>query len=122
MTETTFTPRPWSTSPYYIRDQKAFIYGMAPDGVNRPRIAVVEFGVSCGNGIAAETEANARLIAAAPELYAGAEAAVDILESYIGFLHHLPADELERHPYIPAVEDAFDMLFAALAKARGEQS
>jgi hypothetical protein len=39
----------------------------------------------------------------------------DILESYIGFLHRMPADDLELHPYIPAVEQAFDKVSAALA-------
>jgi hypothetical protein len=68
----------------------------------------------------AEAIANARLIAAAPELYGAAEAAEDILESYVEFLHKMPASELELHPYIPSVEDAFDMVTAALRKARGD--
>lgn len=47
-------------------------------------------------------------------------AADDILEGYVIFLHHMPADELELHPYIPAVEETFDQVRAALAPASSE--
>lgn len=59
-----------------------------------------------------------RLTALEPLVEAGTPA-VEILVDYIEFLHRLPADELELHPYIPAVEEAFDRLSAALAKIGG---
>jgi len=64
--------------------------------------------------------ANARLIAAAPDLLRAGDAAVDILETYVEFLHRIPADELEMHPYIPAVEEAFDLVRDAITKARAK--
>jgi len=60
----------------------------------------------------------ARLIAAAPELYEGAAAAVDLLEQYAHFICTVKADDIEQHPYLPHVEQVLEDLRAALHKAR----
>lgn len=48
-------------------------------------------------------------------LRAACMAAGEILEDYIGFLHRMPSSELEMHPYIPTVQDAYDQCVAALS-------
>lgn len=63
---------------------------------------------------------NARLIAAAPDFVEPADDAADLLEQYAEFIRSVKADDLERHPYLPLVEDCIRGLRAALAKARGE--
>ena len=63
-------------------------------------------------------EANARLIAAAPDFAAAAPHAADMLEQYADFIRRdVKADELERHPYLPALEQVIDDLRAALRAA-----
>jgi len=58
----------------------------------------------------------------AGEVREALEAADDILEGYVIFLHHMPSDDLEAHPYIPVVEDAFDKVRAALAALRADDA
>jgi hypothetical protein len=41
------------------------------------------------------------------------EAADDIRKGYVEFLHHMPSSDLEQHPYIPLVEEAFDKVRSA---------
>lgn len=67
-----------------------------------------------------EAEANARLIAAAPDFADAAPDAADILEHYAEYVRGLPSAEFERHPYIPAIEEAAAKLRAAILKATGE--
>lgn len=62
---------------------------------------------------------DARLIAAAPDLFDAAPGAADILEHYAEYVRGLPSADFERHPYIPAIEEAAAKLRAAIAKARG---
>lgn len=61
--------------------------------------------------------ADARLIAAAPEFYEVAPDAADLLAHYAEFIRTVKADDLERHPYLPSVEDVVARLRAALLKA-----
>ena len=65
-------------------------------------------------------EANAWLIAAAPDLIEPAPDAADILEQYAEYIRGVKADELERHPYLPMIEDTARALRAAIAKATGQ--
>ncbi len=60
------TPGPWANSGADVKsgNPDEWIYG----GQYRARIAKVQFGLNYGQDIAAETAANARLIAAAPDL------------------------------------------------------
>lgn len=61
--------------------------------------------------------ADARLIAAAPDLLEPAPCAADILEQYAEYIRTVKADDLERHPYLPLIEDTAAQLRAAIAKA-----
>lgn len=69
------------------------------------------------SGRSAENEADARLIAAAPDLLEPAPNAADILEQYAEYVRTVKADELERHPYLPLIEETAADLRAAIAKA-----
>ena len=64
--------------------------------------------------------ADARLIAAAPDFADAAPDAAAILEHYAEYVRGLPSAEFERHPYIPAIEEAAAKLRAAILKATGE--
>jgi hypothetical protein len=69
---------------------------------------------------AQERERHARLIAAAPDFIEPADDAADLLERYAEYIRSsVKADDLERHPYLPSIEDAARGLRAAIAKARG---
>lgn len=79
-------------------------------------IAAVPTGVE-GYG-REEGRANARLIAAAPDFAEVAPDAVDILDTYAGFIRHsVKADDLDMHPYLPHLEDVIAKLRAALSRA-----
>lgn len=68
-----------------------------------------------------ETEANARLIAAAPDFAKVAPDAADILETYAGFIRHsVKADDLDMHPYLPHLEDIIAKIRAALSRVQGD--
>lgn len=70
-----------------------------------------------------ETEANASLIAAAPDFAAVAPDAADILDNYAGFIRHsVKANDLDMHPYLPHLEDVAAQLRAAIAKATGKDT
>lgn len=70
-----------------------------------------------------ETEANARLIAAAPDFAAAAPDAADMLDSYARFIReHVKADDLELHPYLPEIERVAGELRAALTRSTGDAS
>lgn len=79
-----WTPGPWKhsaiTAPPIERDERVWVY--APDGNgNHPRIAVVEAVMRDGDRIAINT-ANARLIAAAPEMYEALKLAAEAFRGY----------------------------------------
>lgn len=99
-----FTPGPWRFVPIPSRRAKGFAYyGIAIEGEN-PRL----FGTT-------DTEANARLIAAAPDLYEACKAALEFLR-----------DDLEDGD--PSVDDAAmrelmdvgGLLWIAIQKAGGQ--
>lgn len=113
MTDTKFTPGPWETFP--AANYNGF--AIAPKGV-LPTLAAVERPKGIANTInitafnfPGATEANAHLIAAAPELYAALEAAIE----EINHLRKFAGDN-------GAMIDDTDFVegIAALAKARGE--
>lgn len=96
-----FTPGPWSAEPMVPRADNAFYITATPDGNNSTKdVATV------GPCLAKTTAANARLIAAAPELYEAVERALRHAQN-IGV-------DSEGSSYV-------NQLRAALAKARGEQ-
>lgn len=68
-----------------------------------------------------EVEANARLIAAAPDFAEVAPDAADILERYAEFIRTVGSCDLERHPYLPEVERIAETLRAAISKATSRQ-
>lgn len=63
--------------------------------------------------------ADARLIAAAPDFVDPAADAADLLDQYAEYIRTVKADELERHPYLPKVEQVVQDLRAALLKSQG---
>lgn len=74
-----------------------------------------------GSQMDPEKAANARLIASSPDLLEPAPDAADILEQYAEFIRtSVNADDLERHPYVPLIEETATRLRAAIARARGE--
>jgi hypothetical protein len=98
------TPGPWSVD--YI-DNIGF-YVTAGDGIDGHG----------GHGwllpkYAAEGEANARLMASAPDLLAALEALTATARTF----RNVPADEQE---WTPIDDEALDAAFAAIAKATGE--
>ena len=97
MSEPAWTPGPWSRGYADENDQRYV-------GAENGRLVCVCAHEGVG-GLIPEMEANARLIAAAPELYAVAETVLQIWEA--GTKGHKP---------FPAAS-----LRAALAKARGEE-
>jgi hypothetical protein len=109
MVETKFTPGPWMYGPAH--NYHGFY--VAPTNT-LPTLAAV---VTCGQNIAIKchnfpgsTEANARLIAAAPELYKAANEALELLLG--GY------STKEGREYLAQdIEDARRLLEAALAKA-----
>jgi hypothetical protein len=68
--------------------------------------------------------ADACLISAAPDLLEPAPLAADLLEHYAAFIRSgaVPANDLERHPYLPHIEEVAASLRGAVAKATGAQS
>lgn len=90
------------------RDVRGVEQAKANDSVYRLDIS----GIDC---------ADARLIAAAPSFAEVAPDALDLLERYAEFIRTAPADDLERHPYLPAVEDTVARLRASLAQSKGEE-
>lgn len=117
-TRTEHTPGPWV--PGDTSQHETMIIGRGGKG---DYICHVQFEQHGGGVIARAMEparrANARLITAAPDLYEASLSAADLLEQYAAFILTVSADDLELHPYQPAVEQAVSDLHAAIAKARG---
>lgn len=67
-----------------------------------------------------EAEANARLMAAAPDFASTAPTAADLLGRYAEYIRTVSPADLDLHPYIPEIERVVGELRAAIAKATGE--
>lgn len=105
MTKQQHTPRPW------VASQNAYGVWFVNGGEEHNNGRVKYRDLVCGgNSHDTLNEANARLIAAAPELLEAAEQWAVILT--VGIMHSEPAEVL----------DAMDALAGAVAKARGETS
>ena len=104
-----FTPGPWQV---LAESDYSIIHVHEEQGGSFSSIATASFDLLGG-----DTEANAHLIAAAPELYAACERAQDLIEAWMNGLIKQVGIEWEspdEHP--PALR----LIRAALAKARGE--
>lgn len=65
-------------------------------------------------------EANARLIAAAPELLEALQRTTEMCESYADWIkRNVMSATIEEHPYLPELEGAAEDARAAIAKATG---
>lgn len=95
------TPGPWEI------DSQGFIYHR-PDALTKYVIAEMESSI----------EANERLILAAPDLLAAGEEAEWFLAHYAEYIAIVPVDEIERHPYLPDLQEKLEMLRAAIAKTK----
>jgi len=95
------TPGPW----YYVPDFSAIV--IYRRGAASP-IPVADFG----KVTLPETNANARLIAAAPDLLAAAKAAASCYRTF----RNVPKSE---QAWTAADDEALEALFAAVAKATG---
>lgn len=93
-----FTPGPWLADPVVPNAKRAFYIVGNLDGNN----ATVDIG-TVGPTLSPRAEANARLIAAAPELY-------EALDALVGFARN---NATVGQAYVDDAE-------AALAKARGD--
>jgi len=106
------TPGPWHT-----RKNDASITAEAPNGT-ASTVAHVDFSKSRDEWVA-----NARLIAAAPDLLAAAEARIEAARLQVEFHAQPPGSPGKAAVWEPAVQAAMkahDMTVAAIAKARGE--
>ena len=102
MSAPAFTPGPWKSEPMVFHADNAFYITATPDGNNSEKdVATV------GPCLAKTTAANARLIAAAPELYEALAALVEAV---------MDDDPCEAYPIAKHAGQN------ALAKARGESS
>ena len=115
MTEAKFTPGPWDISKVGYIHKNGVMHPLSVDESRlegeswiamRKRLAP-EFGER-----EAEAEANAHLIAAAPELY-------EALENLSGLFGTLITYDSDKHK---AIADDVQAARAALAKARGDRS
>ena len=109
------TPGPWLAD--FHNEQRAggrFITHVRGGNQLVP-IAAVPTGVE-GYG-REEGRANARLIAVAPDLWEAGKEAEWFLAHYAEYIASVPVDEIERHPYLPDLQEKLEMLRAALAKA-----
>ena len=101
-----FTPGPWTHEPDWPTDVIC-----APNAPHAPSVATIDIGP----GDRKECEANARLIAAAPELYAGCETALNALFAWANEKNIGRDDREHRRAIMETVK-------AALAKARGDHA
>jgi hypothetical protein len=110
------TPGPWSIVPYGDGDSLAIHHNdtdrvcfMATHGGSEQTWRAIQ--------------ANANLIAAAPDMYAALNDARDMCSRYADFIRqNVRADDLEMHPYLPDLEDVVTAANTALARARGESA
>ena len=102
------TPGPWTFGPPWMLDQGYGMWIVSCNSPDRHRCNVLIQGVAVNHLPAAEAEANAHLIAAAPELMDALEGIANATASSDGFD---PFKAAERFQAIAR---------AALAKAKGE--
>lgn len=105
--ETGFTPGPWSTRRAHLPTDGEFDFAVTALIEGRSLVISEAFG-RCAYDVVLPAEANARLIAAAPELY-------EALKGLLGGV--LLTQKAEHYPS----DDPINKAIAALAKARGEQ-
>lgn len=86
------------------------------DGEDRRAVAAVVSNMRDPSEVAA----NARLIAAAPDLIKAGKDAEWFLALYAEYVANVPVDEIERHPYLPDLQEKLEALRAAIARATGE--
>lgn len=108
MSETKFTPGPWVENNDDGFSRGSIWAGCSPSGAGAVGTLIANVA-----GDSAEADANAHLIAAAPDLYAALTDAYEVLGA---ILEDTDGDDGERIPNPLLVQ-----LRAALAKARGEQ-
>jgi len=102
MSKTTFTPGPWTFRQAYSNGE--------PSSIEIDAGARLRYNIAtiASNDKAATMEGNARLIAAAPDLLAACQHALDTFGGV------RPAE------WMSASRAEFDMLTAAIAKAKGQ--
>lgn len=113
-TETKFTPGPWEAVPEKLYNGRFHAAGRTPSvfcGDRKIADAHLPLGAFRKDGPSEEAEANARLIAAAPDLYNTLKAIFDCYEG--GYSAESFAIHVE-----PFVQEAASVL----AKARGESA
>lgn len=97
------TPGPWLAEQYGgTREDSWFVYS--------------PLGRICG-GANKVSGPDARLIAAAPELLEAGIEAEWFLAHYADYIATVPVDEIERHPYLPDLQEKLERLRTAIAKA-----
>lgn len=119
------TPTPWSISygydPQLLGTPAHYIAGPDPKSIGIKLATPWREGAWDNDD---EARDNAALIVKAVNAYQpmleALEEASDILAAYVGFLHGMPAADIELHPYIPAVEGAFEQVGAAIALAKSD--
>lgn len=118
MSEHGFTPGPWTLTP------ASYGYDLCVRGIVSDTSGGWFVQLHSGERdndppeFRQEFDANARLIAAAPELLEAAPDAADMLERYADFIRRdVKADDLERHPYLPELERIAAAMRAAITKA-----
>jgi hypothetical protein len=112
------TPGPWHVEPVTGEDDEQFW----SDDWNGKVWCVCHPQTQCNATCVIDwiNEGDARLIAAAPDFAEAAPNAADLLEQYAGFIRDdVKADDIERHPYLPLIEQTAADLRAAMAKATG---
>ena len=118
MSDTKFTPGPWVVD---FGGTTGHIKSVAKNkSSNTPTVARYDIGIP---GVSeAEQYANARLIAAAPELYGALDEAVKDLVAYQVNARMASKDDSRWEGVSELVQPAIDSCRSALAKARGEKS
>lgn len=103
------TPGLWHVE-HRIHVKAANGYRVATVNVPNVRVGAMEINPEC----------NARLIAAAPDLLKAGKDVEWFLALYAEYVANVPVDEIERHPYLPDLQEKLEALRAAIARATGE--
>ena len=108
------TAGPWTVGGMFAEDRGEI--GLSIDA-GETFVAVAITGNYCGAPDEATSKANAHVIAAAPELLAACEAALDELRCY-----EADIPEMEAPENVAALHEATAMVEAAIAKAKGTKT